>query len=512
VTENVWDQQDIKTKYPKLDKNVEADVVVVGAGIAGLSVAYNLLKEGKSVVVLEARAIGAGQSGRSTAHLMSWNDDYYMRLEDMHGEEYTKIIANSHRESINWVERVVSEENIDCNFQRVDGYLFPAEDSKEDFEKLEKERAAAHRAGLTDTEWVDLKGDPAAGGIGKALVFPGSADFHILKYLNGLAEAVVKHGGQIYENSRMFHQTEAEVETVDGFKVTAQALVFATNTPINHNLIVHTRQAADRTYVLAFKIPKDKFKVADYWDTAAPYHYVRREDKGDYDLLIVGGGDHATGMKPGEYPDSWGHLEQWTRERWTGAEEIVHRWTGQVLKPVDFLGMYGKDPANPSGKVYIATGDSGQGTTGGTIAGRVISDNIVGKDNPWAKVYDPSRLPNVGSLPKYTRESINSLQGLAEAALPKDDVANIADLPPNSGGVFQHGLDKIAAYKDTDGTVTTVSAICPHFKCSVQWNPKAETFDCPCHASHFDKYGTFIQGPARQGLAPIEINKEALQK
>ncbi|XP_059077402.1 uncharacterized protein LOC131039572 isoform X2 [Cryptomeria japonica] len=335
----VWDQQDLRPKFPKIEKDESADVVVVGAGIAGISCAYNLVKEGKSVVLLEAKTRGSGMSGRTTAHLMLWYDDFYFQLEKDHGFDIAKIVAESHKRAIDFIETTVKEEGIDCHFYRLDGYLFPHDNSTEAMDLLIKEFEACKRVRL-DVKMVELGNDPAYGKVGKAIQFPNSGEFHPLLYINGVADAIVRRGGRIYEKSHVFEVEKNHVKTKDGVTVTAGAVVMATYSPLNHNLAVHARQTPNRTYVIGLKVPKGSVKRANWWDTYDPYHYVRLEQKVDYDVLIVGGEDTSSGMKPKDYHDPYAQLEKWTRERWTTAEEVLYRWTGQVFEPVDHLSYW----------------------------------------------------------------------------------------------------------------------------------------------------------------------------
>eukprot|EP00897_Mesotaenium_endlicherianum_P005007 jgi/Mesen1/4534/ME000231S03793 len=503
-----WDQQDVKPKYPKLQERVTADVVVIGAGIAGLSIAYNLVKEGKSVVVLEAKAIGAGQTGRTTAHLMPWNDDYYTILESMFGPEKTWLVGDSHRRSIDWIFETCEEEGIECKLKRSDGYLVATDESSSTLDKLKA--------------MVDLKGDPKHGRFHSAIRWPNAGDFHPLMYINGLAEAVTRRGGRIYELSPYFSQEGTTVTTRDGRGIVdAGCVVMATNSPANHNLLVHARQKPDRSYVAGLKVKKGDIPAnCEWWGTDAPYHYVRIEEKEDYDVLLVGGEDHPVGLAPKQYADNVKRLADWGRARWTKAGDLVYSWTGMVFKPIDFLGLYGKDPMN-STNTYIATGDSGEGMTGSTIAGILIKDLILGKANPWAEIYDPSRPPppSMTALQMELQEVQHTVQGyLDNLPLKGAQLLPIEDLAPRSGAVVQEGLNKVAMYKDEEGKLTLVAAspppscarllhsaaICPHLKCVVKWNPNDGTFDCPCHGSLFDNYGRLINGPAKSNLTPME--------
>ncbi|KAG0612532.1 hypothetical protein M758_6G034900 [Ceratodon purpureus] len=503
-----WDQQDLQVEYPKLDQDKTADVVIVGAGIAGLSVAYNLVRAGKKVIVLEARCRGAGQTGRTTAHLMPWYDDFYFEVERIHGIERARQVADSYMKCIDWVEQVVKDEGIDCHFARVDGHLFPHEEADEAYEKLKKEFEACKRLGVP-VEMVDLKKDPAHGQIGIAIRFPGAGEFHPLMYLNGLAKAITKHGGQIFEQSAAFKIEGENVTTTDGHTVSAQALVLATNSPLNHNLLIHARQAADHSYVIGIKIPKGSVPKAEWWDTNDTYHYVRIEEKDGYDVLIVGGEDTSTGMKPTDYHDPYANLEKWAKSRWTAAAdgEVVYKWTGQVFEPADLLHLIGLEPLEKgSSNQYIVTGDSGQGITGSSIAGILITDLILDKPNPWAEAYSPSRLLPIKTttLQNVAEEATHTMQGFKDfIPMVGTDAVDIEDLKPYSGCVIQKGTGKMAVYRDGEGNIHQYSAVCPHMKCIVKWNPIDATFDCPCHGSIFDHTGRCINGPAKANLSPL---------
>eukprot|EP00850_Spirogloea_muscicola_P001748 SM000006S19513 [mRNA] locus=s6:1269219:1272436:+ [translate_table: standard] len=504
----VWDQQNVKPTYPRLDKDETCDVVVVGGGIAGLSVAYHLAKAGKSVVVLEYRAIGAGQTGRTTAHLMPWNDDYYSLLGLHFGEDKAALVGDSHRKSIDRVEQIVKEEGINCKFRRIDGYLYAHEDNQLVLTKLRLEYEASKKAGFDVTYEVFDGKDGKMGSMKDAVRFPGTGDFHPLMYLEGLAKAITKYGGRIYEQTKAYEHDATSVTTEDGRKVTAQAVVLATNVPMNHNLGIHARQHMSRSYVVGLKLEKGAVPAKSWWSTNTPYEYIRTEEKDDHDVLVIGGGDHPVGKKPDEYVDTYDVLEKYAKERWPMAGERLYAWTGMVCHPTDMLGFYGLNPIDLTGdKTYIATGDSGEGMTGGTIAGMVISDLILGNPNPWADLYSPSRTPGIGPVTAMQQAEVANtvVQGYKDNLpfLGKDGV-RIEDMKPETGAVVQDGLQSVAVYKDKSGVVSRYTAVCPHLKCVVKWNPNDSTFDCPCHGSLFDTCGRLINGPAKADLEPLD--------
>lgn len=487
-----------------LTKKAFADVCLVGAGIAGMTTAYLLAREGKSVIVLDDGPIGGGMTGRTTAHLVTALDDRYFDLERLHSEEGARLAAQSHRASIDCVERIVNDEKIDCEFERLDGYLFvPPEDS---LEILDDELAAAHRAGLTDIEKVS-RVPWESFDTGPALLFPRQAQFHPLKYLAGLAEAIKRKGGRIHTGT---HATEIEggklahIKTGNGAVVTADAVVIATNSPVNDLIAIHTKQAAYQTYVIGARVPRDSVTRALYWDTPDPYHYVRLERVDSYDVLIVGGEDHKTGQAD-DANERFAALEEWTQTRFPMAEKIEYRWSGEVLEPVDSLAFIGRNPMDAA-NVYIATGDSGNGMTHGTIAGMLLTDLIVGRGNEWAEIYDPSR-KTLRAIPEFAKENLNVATEYVDLVLP-GEVNSADEIPLGSGAIVRRGLTKVAVYRDEDGAAHERSAICRHLGCVVNWNSLEKTWDCPCHGSRYDAFGHVIQGPANSDLPELAPDGE----
>jgi glycine/D-amino acid oxidase-like deaminating enzyme len=391
---------------PRLKESIRTEVCIIGAGIAGLSTAYLLGLEGRSVVVLDDGLIGSGMTGRTTAHLTNAYDDRYMEIERLHGAEAARLTGDSHTAAINKVSEIVTREEIDCDFERVDGYLFAF--SPDDVELLDDELKATHRAGLVDVKKVP-RAPLESFDTGVALHFPRQAQFHPLKYMNGLAGAIVRDGGRIFGQThatKIEGGSSARVETSHGPSVASEVVVVATNTPVNDRVAIHTKQAPYVTYVIGVRVPKGSVTRALYWDTGDPYHYIRLQSDEDdrYDVLIVGGEDHKTGQANDGH-ERHGRLEQWTRERFPQMLDVKFRWSGQVMEPVDGLAFIGRNPLDEE-SVYIATGDSGQGMTHGTIAGMLLTDLIQGRQNKWEDLYDPSRI-RVKSLPEYASETIN---------------------------------------------------------------------------------------------------------
>ncbi len=243
--------------------------------------------------------------------------------------------------------------------------------------------------------------------------------------------------------------------------------------------------------------------AALYWDTADPYHYIRITEDADanFDLLIVGGEDHRTGQMD-DAGLRYQRLEQWTRERFPPGE-VTFRWSGQVQEPIDCLGFIGHNPMDRE-NVYIATGDSGQGMTHGTLAGLIITDLIIGRESPWARLYDPARISGVRDLGEFMKDGMTMALQYAKWLTPGDAETETA-VPRGSGAVIRQGANKIAVYCDEEGHLHECSAVCPHLGGIVSWNEGEKSWDCPVHGSRFDCFGKVVNGPAKEDLEPIHV-------
>ncbi|MBL8792731.1 MAG: FAD-dependent oxidoreductase [Planctomycetia bacterium] len=507
-TTSCWMDLPLPWQGTPLTADARADVCIVGAGIAGLTTAYLLTEAGKSVIVLDAGDIAAGQTQRTTAHLSNAIDDRFQEIERIHGAESAALAAQSHMAAIDLIETIVHQEAIDCAFERVDGYLFPGQGHDRKF--LEQELAACRRAGLNDVELTErplgaLSGLPC-------LRFPRQGQFHPLRYLLGLCQAIRQRGGQIHTHSPVEEVTggeQASVRTRGGPVVRCSAIVVATNSPINDLVAIHTKQAAYRTYAIAAQVPRGSVPHALWWDTEDPYHYIRVQQFASpltgngtteaYDLLIIGGEDHKTGQDS-QYADHFAALENWGRERFPPMGQIAYSWSGQVMETIDGLAFIGRNPLD-NDNVFVATGDSGMGLTHGTIAGFLLGELIQGRDHPWAKLYDPARKP-LSALRDFARENANVAWQYTDW-LSGGDVKSVDAIPPGAGAVVRRGLRKLAVCRDDTGALHECSAVCPHLGCIVHWNGVEKTWDCPCHGSRFAADGKVIEGPAISDLEPV---------
>jgi len=497
--EPLWTATKKMPPFPPLQEDLHADVCIVGAGIAGLTTAYLLTQAGSSVVVLDDGPLAGGMTSATTAHLSNAIDDGSFEIERIHGQEGARLAAASHTAAIDRIEAIVQTEEIQCDFERLNGYLFlPPGESQE---VLDRELAAAHSAGLSDVEklarvpWRDFDTGPC-------LRFPNQGQFHPLKYLAGLAQSIDKGGGRLFTRSHVDEIQGGDPARirVGSHKVTAKAVVVATNVPVNDLLAIHTKQAPYMTYVIGARVPRGCVPKALYWDTDDPYHYVRLQSvtsgSQEHEILIVGGEDHKSGQAD-DADERHARLEAWSRDRFPMIEQIEFVWGGQVMETLDGLAFIGRNPLDAD-NVFVATGDSGMGMTHGTIAGILLTDLIRGRENPWAKLYDPSR-KSLRTLATFAKENLN-VAAQYGAWLTAGEVDSVAEIVPGSGAILRRGLTKVAVYRDDQGQLHERSAVCTHLGCIVQWNPAEKTWDCPCHGSRFNKTGQPINGPANSEL------------
>lgn len=481
---------------PPLDRNMSVDVAVVGAGIAGLSIAYHLAREGVSVAVLDRAEPGFGMSGQTTAHLSYALDDRYYALLERRGLGDSRVVAESQRAAIDSIDNIQREEEIACDFTRLDGFLYRGPDDKPDV--LRRELDAAHQAGLTGVELT--RGPLELGGSADALRFPHQARFHPLKYLKGLQRCILRDKGRIFGQSAVVSVSGgkgAALRTEHGHLVSAAQVVIATNCPINSGAI-HTKQAPYRTYVIAARVPKGHFPDALIWDNAEPYHYVRLQAADDgHDFIISGGEDH----KSGHAADGAARIErlyQWTRTIDPEIGELEYAWSGQVMEPHDFVGFIGRTAVDQD-SLFMVTGDSGMGMTHGALAGILIADLIHGRENSWTELYDPHRVtPRAAGT--FIKENVDALAHISEF-LTGGDISRPDDLAPGEGGILREGMHKLAVHRDHAGVIHRKSAACRHMGCVVAWNPFSECWDCPCHGSIYAADGSVLNGPTVKPLA-----------
>ncbi|HEY2125488.1 MAG TPA: FAD-dependent oxidoreductase [Chthoniobacterales bacterium] len=501
TTASYWiDTAPIKA-FPALKREITVDALVVGAGITGISTAYLLRKAGLKVALIDRERVARADTGHTTAHLTHVTDTRLSELVKNFGEEHAQAVWDAGAAAIDHIEEIVRQEQIDCAFCWVPGYLHaPAEDDPEKaISTLQEEAAIARRLGF-DVEYqerVPIYGLPG-------IRFANQAKFHPRKYLDGLLESIPGGGSHVFEESaaEQFDSKKRRVR-VDGNWITFDRVILATNNPLvglasmAGATLLQTKLALYSSYVLGSTVSRGSTPAALFWDTKDPYDYLRIDRLEECDYIIFGGEDHKTG----QITDTEGCFERLAAKlkRILPAAQIERRWSGQVIVSNDGLPYIGEN----ADRQFIATGFCGNGITFGTISAVMARDWAVGRKNPWTDLFAVGRKKIKGAAWDYLKENKDYPYYLIKDRLARPEAESVRDLPRGDGMIVKSAHGKVAAYRDDQGKVCKVSAVCPHMGCIVRWNPAEMTWDCPCHGSRFRPTGEVMAGPAEAPLSPV---------
>lgn len=505
-TASVWHATTETTRFPQLNRDISVDVAIVGGGITGLTAALLLKRAGRSVAVLEGSEIGSGVTGNTSAHLSEYPDIGYQQLISNFGEDGAKLTAQSRRAAIETIAAFVEDEGIECEFQRVPGYLYT--ENQTDVSFIEKEIDAAQKLGIAASFTTEVS---LPFPIKAAMLLPNQGQFNAMKYLEGLANTLTREGGQIYEQTRVTNingdgDRPGRVSTDRG-TVTANDVIIATHMPIHDVLKLQdllpltTKAAPYRSYAIGVRLKNIPTPQGLFWDTVEPYHYTRSYATQDGEILIVGGEDHKTG-KEIDTETRYQRLEAYVRERYP-VESIDYRWSAQVYEPVDGLPFIGASFLHPH--IYAATGFSGNGLTFGTLAALILSDAIVGQKNPWRELYDLNRFNPIASAQEFVSENL----GVATHFIGdrfKSEAKTLGEVQPNQGKIMAINGEQLAVYRDENGQIHALSPVCTHTHCIVSWNNAEQSWDCPCHGGRFSATGEVLNGPPIENLKRKQLS------
>lgn len=472
------------------------DVLIIGAGITGLTTALLLQKAGKRTLVVDAWHAGFGTTGGTSAHINSFADTTYAEVENAFGIKGSALFADAVRQGAELIGRMVAEYGIDCQYASKSGYLY-AEDEAQCIQ-LNNIYEAALRVGVP-VAYVDRVPTPVP--FKKSLCWPDQAQFHPLNYIKGLHQAYLQAGGFVQENT-LVTAVEKDGDRLIALagekRFTASAVVYATHMPPNINLF-NFECAPYRSYMLAVKLKGGKYPDALIYDSQEPYHYVRTQEIDGEELLLVGGLDHKTGHDDPE--NAFQELEKYVRTFYS-VSSVKYRWSSQYYVPVDGLPYIGKMPLAPN-HIYCATGFNGNGMMLGSVAAHVLADLITGKPNPYAELFDPGRVKPVDSFQEFVKENADVAYHFIADRFGFKESESFKQLKPGSGKLLSVDGERVAAYRDEQGHLFTLRPVCTHAGCIVQWNGEEKSWDCPCHGARYDIEGRVITGPATAPLQSI---------
>lgn len=480
------------------DPNRTWDVLIVGGGITGLTTALSLQEEGLSCLVAEAHTVGFGTTGGTTAHINTMLDTPYPTIESDFGTAGAETTAVAARSARDLIAKNVSTYGIDCDFEYKQGVLFA--ETGEQAAELERIFTASRRAGV---DVVQADRIPVPLNYRMAIAYQKQAQIHPLKYIRALADRFMSRGGSLLEHTRVLNSTHKgdlhEVETTDRL-IKARRIVYATHIPPGVN-VLHLRCAPYRSYVLAMQLADGNYPNDLAYDMQEPYHYFRSHVIEDRPYLILGGEDHKTGH--GSPNDAFQRLEAYARKHFRVAS-VDYRWSAQYFEPADGLPYIGALPGGGP-DVYVATGFSGNGILFGSFSGLLLTDLILGRENPCEKLFSPSRIKPVAGFTNFVKENADVAYRFVADRIGAEQLRELAALPPGTGAVVSYQKEKVALYKSPEGKVTALSPVCTHAGCIVAWNDAEKSWDCPCHGGRYDVNGNVLTGPPRKNLQELPI-------
>lgn len=486
--------------FPSLTDHIETEIAIIGGGITGITAALQLRKAGHRVVVLEADKVGGGTTGYSTGNLYVPVQPYYQTIINKFDEKIAATVAHARKAAIDFVEQTAREKSIECQFHRRPFYYYVKDEKN--LPKLEREVSALQKAGIEIDYTYDF---PLPEDYIKAARIDNQARFNPYEYVSALASKLQVEGCQIFENSRVTDVKEEErcVVTTTSGQVIADKVIMATHTPKGFN-VVQTLVGPYRSYVVAVSLEGD-YPDGNFWDLdKQPAHAISSHSTGEkLDMLMFAGNHHKTGQAEESHEKNYAEIEAYIR-RYYKVKSIGYQWSAQHYSPADGLPYIGNS-TRTTDRIYMATGFSADGLTYGTVAGILLADLIMKKENPWEKAFSSTRFTPLASAEKFIKENLNVAKEYAKDYTKKQDEKAFASLRNGDAQILELDGGKVAAHRDEHGKMHVVSAVCTHLGCIVHFNDAEKTWDCPCHGSRFGLDGKVIEGPAYEPLPKIEV-------
>jgi len=487
--------------FPKLGRNITVDVLVVGAGVTGITTAYLLKKAGSTVALIERERVASIDTGHTTAHLTHVTDVQLQELAHTFGKDHAQAAWDAGAAAIDEIDTIVEEEEIECEFARVPAYLHApvGGSSQKEASSLKKEADLGAKLGfdaayVTSAPYFNLP----------AVRFANQAKFHPRKYLRSLVEKISGTGSHVFEKSASteFDAKKRRVK-VNRSWITFDRVIMATNNPlvglasVTSATLLQTKLSLYTSYALGARVPVNTVPEALFWDTLDPYNYLRIDRNRGFDYIVYGGEDHKTGQKK-KTENAYARLLARLKKIIPKAN-IDHRWSGQVICTPDGLPYIGENAEHQ----FVATGYCGNGMTFGTVAAIMARDWTTGRKNPWTDLFAVDRKKIKGAAWNYLRENKDYPYYMIKDRLARPEADSVRELKPGEGMIVGRRGKKVAAFRDANGNIHRLSPVCTHLGCLVRWNPSESTWDCPCHGSRFKPTGEVIAGPAEDPLPPM---------
>lgn len=481
--------------FDKLNKDIECDVCIIGAGLTGLSTAYYLSKHGLKVVILEKEdSICKQASGNTGAKITSQHGLFYKYLIEKLGKNYSLQYLNANNDAIQQIKNIVQTENIDCDFEERDNYVYTT--YEDEVIKIKHENIAVNSLGFS-SEFVTET--PLPFEVKAAIKFPNQAQFHPRKYCIGLLKSILKNNVEIHNNTNVKDiQKDGNdyIVFTENNRVTCKYAVIASKYPfINTPGFYFLKMYQSTSFYIAIR-PNGKIFDGMYITSTEPIYSFRNALYNGERILLVGGNTLKTGSIT-NLQDAYLPLENKARELYPNCE-ILFRWNTEdsvSLDKIPYIGTYSTFTPN----LFVATGYNKWGMTTSNVAARIISDEILGIDNPNKDVFRATRFEPI----ENKEETFAMVKQAANSILlkkPITPIASISEMSNDSGAIVEIDGEKVGLYKDSSGNIFAVDPVCKHLGCLLSWNNLEKTWDCPCHGSRYDYMGNNIYGPATKDL------------
>ena len=496
---SLWLEENQIKEFPKLEKDEKADICIIGAGIFGISTAYYLSQNGYNVILIERNKIASKVTGHTTAKITSQHGLIYHYLLNQYGIDFAKKYFNANQGAITEIERIIQENNIECDFEQQNSYVYTTD--KTELEKIQEEIEALDRIN-PDAKLVNKSQLPFS--IIKGIEFKNQAQFNPIKYIQGLVRKLEENKVRIFENTTCFDIKQDNEEYIcytENNTIKSKYVVIATHYPfINIPGMYFAKMYQSSSYVIGVDTKTELFSGM-YINIQSPIYSFRTAVDNGKKILLLGGLDHKTGENI-TYQDSYGKLEQKAKQ-WYPNLEVKYRWSTRdciTLDKIPYIGEF----SNVLPNIFVGTGFNKWGMTSSNVAARIITDKIAGKENEYSEVFEATRLNPIVNKDEVKNMVVQTTKSLVVDKLKKEE-NSIDDIKNETGGIIEKNGEKIGIYKDIEGKIHAVKPICTHLGCLLNWNAADKTWDCPCHASRFDYTGKNIYNPALKNLEKFNL-------
>jgi len=497
--QSYWNATAPASAFPALAGEIDADVAIVGGGIVGVTLARLLKDRGLEVALVEARRVGEEVTGKSTAKITSQHNVAYTTIARKFGEEGARIYGEANQAGLATIRDLAQRHGIACNLETMPAFTYTLDG--DEVETIEKEVEVARRLGLP----ASLTGDtglPFA--VRAAMRWDDQAQFHPVRYVKGLAETIPGGGCNVFENSRVIDWDPHRIAT-DAGAVRARHVVMATHLPLGQIGFFYTENYPHMHVVIMGRAERDRVPAGMYISVDTPHHSARghRDDEGR-DWMIFTGPSYTHGEVDKER-EAFADIEAFARDHF--GVEAEYRWTNEDYRSMDHVPYVGRS-SSLRDSYLVATGFNAWGITNGTAAAIMLADLIEGRDNPWAKVFDATRIKPVASAKEFAAGNAATASHLVGGHLARK-LHSFDELAPGEAAILRIDGRNVAGFRDEKGALHAVSAACTHMGCILGWNETDRTWDCPCHGSRFALDGSVIHGPAVTALEPVDAKAPA---